>query len=163
LYRLQQCPPGYEFHRDDVSPDQDQCIICPSGKYLLESSTSNKEQCIRCPVGNTSIFLRYSAIKSILYIFSQTKINHITGGICDGGDSIRAKPGYWMRKSFVEYDVPKTSKGIRSQKSIVQALIFRCQPGESITSAAFQISSVSLCNLSCCASVSIFSCWFKSF
>ena len=67
MYRLQLCPPGYEFHRDDVSPDQDQCVICPSGKYLLESTNSIQDQCLPCPVGNDS--LQQQPLSILIFLF----------------------------------------------------------------------------------------------
>ena len=54
--------------------------------------------------------------------------------MCDGGNSLRAKPGYWMREISIDYDDNESSQvGKTRNRPDFQAFIFRCQPGENKT------------------------------
>ncbi len=51
--RLFQCPSGYRMVRDDLYPEQDNCVPCGVNEYLLTPITISNMSitCSKCPVG----------------------------------------------------------------------------------------------------------------
>ena len=74
-WRIVRCPAGYELKRDPLFPDQDDCVRCTEGFYLLKPvrwfgpkfPNFSLPICHPCP----------------------------TSATCAGGSDVQAKAGYW--------------------------------------------------------------------
>ncbi len=53
MIRLFQCPSGHRLVRDDLYPEQDNCVPCGVNEYLLAPITISNMSitCSKCPVG----------------------------------------------------------------------------------------------------------------
>ena len=52
-WRLTECPAGYTFRRDALTPEGDQCSPCLPGTYLAQPTNDSRVKCLPCPVGAT--------------------------------------------------------------------------------------------------------------
>ncbi len=82
-FRLIECPPGYTISRDDSFPDQDRCLICPSGMYSIIVANSTLISCLQCPVGAR----------------------------CTGGGFVEAIDGFWRRDGAQAVEVFRCDPG----------------------------------------------------
>jgi hypothetical protein len=82
-FRLIECPAGYTISRDDSFPDQDRCLICPSGMYSIIVANSTSISCRQCPLGAR----------------------------CTGGNFVEAITGFWRRDVVQSVEVFRCAPG----------------------------------------------------
>ena len=103
--RVETCPVGYVLVRNEARPVADQCVACPSGKYLASNSSA---------AAGRLVVLDAATAPGLC-------LDCVVGATCLGGADVVAAPGYFV----VSYPVTvaterRASAGQEALKS------FRC-------------------------------------
>ena len=76
--RILSCPAGFTMLRDPLSPEQDDCLLCPEGKYRLtpvvwqDANSNSLPECHACP----------------------------RGAACPGGNVVEAMANFWRLQTI---------------------------------------------------------------
>ncbi len=126
VFRLYQCPAGYYMVRDELYPEQDNCVQCGISEYLLAPITIENAsiKCSKCPVGG--LCPGWFSVPSVIWaIFCKNAVSslwqHFKVYFVLGGNNVIPQADYWRRDERV--------LTANSSSPQVVARLWRCFPG----------------------------------